>query len=271
MHRDDPVTQIEVNLHHDTQNENQVATSQKIHASICRKKSLDGSHGYIYLNEGNNDEKVVFPGNTEQHKPVCLIREGSIEKRSHDHDSLITEGSIEGRSHDATDQDGKNHVKKTGNYYIAKDESKEVAIRENDTNQIENEEYYSSQADIKEVIEKKGRVRERTSRLRIEVFESVEQCNQNYHSDIKPRKEKPSESIEQNRDNAFNKIDIYHNTQGKPHIESEKEINDSDEDDINLAKAIKQQNEKHVRKVRVSNGRSSESIYRDEGDYFSKN
>ena len=48
-------------------------------------------------------------------------------------------------------------------------------------------------------------------------------------------------------------------------------MNDSDEDDIILAKAIKQHNEKRARKIRVSNGRSSESMYRDEKDNLSKN
>ena len=48
-------------------------------------------------------------------------------------------------------------------------------------------------------------------------------------------------------------------------------MNDPDEDDIILAKAIKQQNDRHFRKVRVSNRRSSESMYRDERDNFSTN
>ena len=189
--------------------------------------NLDGSHDFIYLDEGNNNNKIaprdknVFPRDTKQHKPVHLIREGSIEKRSHD--LLIMEGLIEGRSRDVTDQDGKIHIYKTRNYYIIEDESKEGAIRENDINQIENEEYYSTQADIKKVIEKEGKIREQTSRLGIEVFESEEQCNGSYLSSIEPRKEKPSVPIVQSKDNAFNK-----------------QMNDSDEDDINLAKAIEQ-------------------------------
>ena len=48
-------------------------------------------------------------------------------------------------------------------------------------------------------------------------------------------------------------------------------MNDSDEDDIILAKAIKQQIKRHVRKIRVINGRSSEYMYRDGKDNLSKN
>ena len=48
-------------------------------------------------------------------------------------------------------------------------------------------------------------------------------------------------------------------------------MNDSDENDIILVKVIKQQNERHDRKVGVSNGRSSESMYRDEKNNLSKN
>ena len=52
---------------------------------------------------------------------------------------------------------------------------------------------------------------------------------------------------------------------------SEKEMYDSNEDDIISVKSIKQQNKRHVRKLRIINGRSSESMYRDERDNFSKN
>ena len=101
INKSDPVTQIEIKFHHDAQIEKQIATSQKIHALTSRKKNLDGSQNFTYINEGNNDEKIAlrdentFPRNTEQHKPVRLIREGSIERRSHDHGFLIREESEE--------------------------------------------------------------------------------------------------------------------------------------------------------------------------------
>ena len=63
-------------------------------------------------------------------------------------------------------------------YYIAQDESKAVAIKENGINHSENEKYYGSQANIKKVIKRKGRVREQTPKLRIEVLESAEQCKE---------------------------------------------------------------------------------------------
>ena len=47
-------------------------------------------------------------------------------------------------------------------------------------------------------------------------------------------------------------------------------MNDSNEDDIISAKSIKQQNKRHVRKLGIINGRSSESIYGDERDNFVK-
>ena len=154
-------------------------------------------------------------------------------------------------------------------YYIAQDESKAVAIKENGINHSENEKYYGSKANIKKVIERKGRVREQKPKLRIEVLESAEQCNEGYLRNTKPKKEKMTESAEQSRDDDFNEIGIYY-TQGEPHIDSEKEINDSDEDDIILAKSIKQQNKRHVRKVRIINGRYSEFTYGDERDDFGK-
>ena len=138
-------------------------------------------------------------------------------------------------------------------YYIAQDESKAGAIKENGTNHSENEKYYGSQANIKKVIERKGRVREQTPKLRIEVLESAEQCNEGYLSNIKPKKEKTIESVEQNRDDDFDEIEFYYDTQGEPHIDSEKEMNDSDEEDIISAKSIKQQYKRHVRKLRIIN------------------
>ena len=138
-------------------------------------------------------------------------------------------------------------------YYIAQDESKAVAIKENGINHSENEKYYGSQANIKKVIERKGRVREQTPKLRIEVLESAEQCNEGYLSNIKPKKEKTIESMEQNRDDDFDEIEFYYDTQGEPHIDSEKEMNDSNEDDIISAKSIKQQNKRHVRKLGIIN------------------
>ena len=137
------------------------------------KESFNGSHNYVVkaIDEGK-DEKValvdenVFPGNTEQHKTNFLIKEGSIE----------------GRSHDATDQDGKSHVNKVEDYYIAQDESKAVAIKENGINHNDKEEYYTSPANIKKVIERKGRVRVQASTLRVEVLESAEQCNEGHLS-----------------------------------------------------------------------------------------
>ena len=70
----------------------------------------------------------------------------------------------------------------------------------------------------------------------------------------------------QTRDDDFDDIEIHHNAQGEPHIDSGKEINDSDKDDVNLVKAIEKQNKGHVRKLRMSNGRYSESMYENERD-----
>ena len=53
-----------------------------------------------------------------------------------------------------------------------------------------------------------------------------------YLSNIKPKKEKTIKSVEQNRDDDFDEIEIYYDTQDEHHIDSEKEMNDSNEDDI---------------------------------------
>ena len=92
------------------------------------------------------------------------------------------EGSIEGRSHDAMDQDGKNYVDKMEDYYITLDESKAVAAEENGINHSKNEKYYGSQANIKKVVEKKGRMREQNPKLGMGVLEPAEQCNKVYLS-----------------------------------------------------------------------------------------
>ena len=43
-------------------------------------------------------------------------------------------------------------------------------------------------------------------------------------------------------------------------------MNDSEENDTSLARVIKQQNEQRVRKARVSTGRVTESMYRNENE-----
>ena len=66
---------------------------------------------------------------------------------------------IEGRSHDSTEQDGEDHVNKIETYYNAQDKSRAVAIKEDDINHSKSEEYCGLQTDIKEVIERKDRIK----------------------------------------------------------------------------------------------------------------
>ena len=89
--------------------------------------------------------------------------------------------------------------------------------------------------------------------LPIDLWIPAEQCNEGYLSNIKPKKEKMIESVEQNRDDDFDEIEFYYDTQGEPHIDSEKEMYDSNEDDIISVKSIKQQNKRHVRKLGIIN------------------
>ena len=155
-------------------------------------------------------------------------------------------------------------------YYKAQDRSRAVDIKEDDISQSKNEEYCSLQTDIKEVIERKDRVKEQTSNLGIEYLKSAEQCNEDYLSNVDTKKERQIESMGQNRNDDFDEIEIYYDTKGKPQVDLEKEMDVSDEDNINSAESTEQQNKRHVRKSGIINGRSSESIYEDEKDDFSK-
>ena len=88
----------------------------------------------------------------------------------------------------------------------------------------------------------------------MEVFESEEQGIGGHLSSIKAKIEKPPVLIVQKKD------------------ETPKEMNDSDEDDIGLERDIEQGNIQRVRQTRVSKGRLSESMYRNENkdDHDSK-
>ena len=166
---------------------------------------------------------------------------------------------IEGRSHDSTEQDGEDHVDKIETYHKAQDKSRAVDIKENDINQSESEEYCWLQTDIKEVIEREDKVKEQTSNLRIENLESAEQCNEGYLSILETKKERQIESMERNRDDNFNETEIYYDTRGELQVDFEKEMDDSNEDNVNSTESTEQQNKRHVRKLGIINERSSES------------
>ena len=60
MHKSGPVTQIEVELHHDAQDGNHMATRKQVHAKVSRKESFNGSYNYVgkAIDEGK-DEKLL--------------------------------------------------------------------------------------------------------------------------------------------------------------------------------------------------------------------
>ena len=77
MHKNDQVTQIQVEAYYDAQDGSHIVTKKKVDTEISSKEKYNGSHNHIV---GENE--VI--GIAKQRKPDFLVRERLIEGRSHD-------------------------------------------------------------------------------------------------------------------------------------------------------------------------------------------
>ena len=91
--------------------------------------------------------------------------------------------------------DGEDHLSRIETYYNALNEINAVIIRKRDTSHSKEEIYCNSQTEFKEVIERKGRVKEQVPDVRLEFFESAKQSKKDYLSKMGEL----VESVEQNR------------------------------------------------------------------------
>ena len=94
--------------------------------------------------------------------------------------------------------------------------------------------------------------------MRIEFFESTDECEKDYLSKVKPTGERLFESVEQNRDDSFSEVEIYYDAQDKPHEDLEQEMIDPSEDNVDLVESTEQRDDEYFRKLGIIEERSSE-------------